>query len=143
MKLWFNLLCDDIEAQMRFYADLLGWPEVVQSRSSIYRALQIDGVQFGFNAQPAYRLLGLADRAPDPSALPAPVTAYATFILDTPTDVDVVAHRALALGGQVVKAPYATYYGQWQAVLADPEQHVFRIGSAALPEGATPAPRPD
>ena len=35
MKLWFNLLCTDIEAQMQFYRALLGWPEAVASRSPI------------------------------------------------------------------------------------------------------------
>ena len=33
MKLWFNLLCRDIEAQMRFYQALLGLPEAEASRS--------------------------------------------------------------------------------------------------------------
>ena len=27
MKLWFNLLCRDIQAQLDFYARLLRWPE--------------------------------------------------------------------------------------------------------------------
>ena len=87
MTLWFNLLCRDVETQMAFYARLLGWPEAVHSRSPIYRALENDGVQFGFNAAPAYALLGLADRTPDAATTP-PVTAYATFMLDTPDAVD-------------------------------------------------------
>jgi predicted enzyme related to lactoylglutathione lyase len=140
MKLWFNLLCRDIEAQMAFYAALLGWPEAVQSRSPIYRALQHDGVQFGFNAQPAYALLGIADRAPDAAGAPAPVTAYATFMLDTPAAVDAAAARVEALGGTLVKPPYPTYYGQWQAVLADPEAHVFRVSVAQRPPGSVSAP---
>jgi predicted enzyme related to lactoylglutathione lyase len=141
MTLWFNLLCRDIEAQMAFYARLLGWPEAVHSRSPIYRALEHEGVQFGFNAAPAYALLGLADRVPDAATTP-PVTAYATFMLDTPGSVDAAVREALAGGGRVVKAPYATYYGQWQAVLSDPEQHVFRVSAASLPLGVAPAPRP-
>ncbi|AGU51185.1 glyoxalase-like domain-containing protein [Variovorax paradoxus B4] len=137
MKLWFNLLCRDIESQMRFYAALLGWPEAVHSRSPIYRALQHEGVQFGFNAPPAYALLGLDERAPGTGAETVPpVTAYATFMLDTPSAVDAASAQAAALGGRVLKAPYATYYGQWQAVLADPEQHVFRVSSHTLPPGA-------
>lgn len=141
MTLWFNLLCRDIEAQMAFYARLLGWPEAVHSRSPIYCALENDGMQFGFNAAPAYALLGLADRAPDAATTP-PVTAYATFMLDTPEAVDAAAHEATAAGGRVLKAPYATYYGQWQAVLIDPEQHVFRVSTASLPPGVAPAPGP-
>jgi predicted enzyme related to lactoylglutathione lyase len=146
MTLWFNLLCRDVEAQLDFYARLLRWPEAVRSRSPIYRALEHDGVQFGFNALPAYALLGLDDRRPDASASPAtsppPVTAYATFMLATPAEVDAAAREAERLGGRIVKAPYPTYYGQWQAVLSDPERHVFRVAAAALPEGVAPAPAP-
>lgn len=141
MKLWFNLLCRDMEAQMRFYQALLGWQEAEASRSPIYRALESEGVQFGFNAQPAYALLALEDRAPVPT-LAAPVTAYATFMLPTPDAVDDVADRVGALGGRVIRMPYATYYGQWQAVLTDPEQHVFRISAQTLPSGAVAAPHP-
>lgn len=141
MTLWFNLLCRDVEAQMAFYARLLAWPEAVHSRSPIYRALEHEGVQFGFNAAPAYALLGLADRTPDATTTP-PVTAYATFMLDSPEAVDAAVREAAATGGRVLKAPYATYYGQWQAVLSDPEQHVFRVSAASLPPGIAPAPRP-
>lgn len=140
MKVWFNLFCADPQAQMSFYAGLLGWPEAVASRSPIYRALEQDGVQIGFNARPAYALLGLADR--QPAGLPAPVTAYATFMLDSPAAVDAAASFASANLGQVVKAPYATYYSQWQTVLADPEGHVFRASCAGLPDGVAPAARP-
>ncbi|QHI99793.1 bleomycin resistance protein [Xylophilus rhododendri] len=140
MKLWFNLFCRDPQAQLDFYTALLGWPEAVASRSPIYRAVEQDGVQIGFNAPAAYALLGLAER--QPIALPAPVTAYATFMLDCPADVDAAAAHAARHGGSVLKPPYATYYGQWQAVLADPEGHVFRASCAALPEGVAPAARP-
>ena len=44
--------------------------------------------------------------------------------------------EAAAAGGRVLKAPYATYYGQWQAVLCDPEGHVFRLSTLSLPGGA-------
>jgi len=141
MKLWFNLLCQDIEAQMQFYRHLLGWQEAEQSRSPIYRALHSEGVQFGFNARPAYALLDLADRAPAAHGT-APVTAYATFMVHTPAAVDDVAARVGRLGGRVLKMPYATYYGQWQAVLTDPEQHVFRVSAETLPDGMRPATAP-
>ena len=101
MTLWFNLLCRDVEAQMTFYARLLDWPEAVHSRSPIYRALEHEGVQFGFNAAPAYALLGLADRAPDAATTP-PVTAYATFMLDSPEAVDAAVSEAEAAGGRVL-----------------------------------------
>ena len=97
MKLWFNLLCRDIEAQLDFYARLLRWPEAVRSRSPIYRALEHDGVQFGFNAPPAYAP-ARPRRPPSAgrSAAPPPVTAYATFMLATPEAVDAAGARAIA-----------------------------------------------
>ena len=130
MKLWFNLLCHDIEAQLRFYQALLGWPEALRSRSTIYRALELDGVQFGFNAQAAYGLLDIEARRPSGAcATNAPTTAFATFMLGSAQDVDASTEKARTLGGAVIKPPYPTYYGQWQAVLADPERHVFRLSA--------------
>ncbi|MCS4509259.1 VOC family protein [Xylophilus ampelinus] len=141
MKLRFDLLCRDMEAQMRFYQTLLGWQEAETGRSPIYRALEYEGVRFGFNAQPAYALPALEDRAAV-RPLAAPVTAYATIMLPTPAAVNDVADRVGALGGRVIKMPYATCYGQWRAVLTDPEQHVFRISARTLPQGTAPAPPP-
>lgn len=138
MKLWFNLLCRDVEAQFAFYRHLLDLPEAEASRSPIYRALQTRDFQFGFNAAPAYDLLGLADRKPAPDTVSA-VIAYATFMVDTPAAVDAAATAAVALSGKIVKAPFATYYGQWQTVLQDPEGNVFRVASETLPAGVEKA----
>jgi predicted enzyme related to lactoylglutathione lyase len=137
MKLWFNLLCRDIEAQLRFYQALLGLPEAEASRSPIYRALETADFQFGFNAHAAYALLNLADRQPPDNAV-NPVVAYATLMLDTPDALNTAVAQVPALGGRVLKAPYATYYGQWQAVLCDPEGNVFRLSTLSLPDGAHP-----
>lgn len=134
MKLFVNLFCQDIEAQRAFYSTLLDLPEAVHSRSPIYRAIEAPGFQFGFHAPAAYGLLGLANRAPAPGAPPT-VTAYATFMLGTPAEVDAAAQRVPGLGGRVLKPPYPTYYREWQAVLADPEGHVFRLSTAGLPAG--------
>ena len=141
MKLFVNLFCRDIEAQLAFYRALLDVPEDTRSRSPIYRAVETDHFQFGFHASAAYGLLGLGDRVPGPGVTP-PVTGYATFMLDGAAAVDTVAERAAQLGGRVIKGPYATYYGQWQAVLADPEGHVFRISTLTLPAGVLAPPMP-
>jgi catechol 2,3-dioxygenase-like lactoylglutathione lyase family enzyme len=133
MKLLYNLFCRDVDAQLDFYVSLLGLMEIDERRTPIYRALDA-GTEFGFNARPAYALLNLAEHEPLPDA--APVTrSYCTFLLDTPPEIDIAAQRAVALGGSVVKGPYATYYGQWQAVMADPEGHVFRVSCLSLPPG--------
>ena len=141
MRLLVNLFCCDPERQLAFYRAVLGLPEIVASRSPIFRALGDDTVEIGLNAHAAYPLLGLGDRAADGDT-PAPVTAYPTFMVDTPDDVDAACARASAHGGRILKAPYPTYYGQWQAVLEDPEGHVFRLGAAALPDGVRPATPP-
>ncbi len=142
MKLYVNLFCRDIEAELGFYTALLGLPEAQHARSPIYRALEAPGFQFGLHDRAAYGLLALASRAPAADAAPGPVTAYATFMLDTPAAVSDGAARAAALGGRIVKAPYATYYAEWQAVLTDPEGHVFRLSCASLPDGVQAAPPP-
>lgn len=139
MKLWFNLFTPDPQALLDFYQALLGLPESVASRSPIYRALETADFQLGFNAHPAYELLGLPERAPAPGSVP-PVSAYCTFMLDTAEAVSHGAERVTALGGRLIKPPYATYYGQWQAVLADPHHNVFRLSAIGLPPGvARPA----
>ncbi len=134
MKLSCNILCADIQAQMDFYQGVFGWPEREEDRSEIYRALSLPGGELGFNAQAAYALLQIGDRKP-PSG-PNAVTVFPTFTVETPSDVDSICARAVARGGTLVKGPYATYYGNWQAVLADPESNVFRATCLTLPDGA-------
>ena len=139
MMLLVSLLCSDVQAQMVFYAAVFGFKEITASRSPIYRGLDTGGSALGFNAPEARALLNLPD-APAPSASGLqPTTAFATFMLDTPDAVNAAAQSVAAHGGRVLKAPFVTYYLQWQTVLADPEGHVFRVGCLALPaEGRDP-----
>jgi predicted enzyme related to lactoylglutathione lyase len=116
-----NLFCRDIERQLAFYQALLGLPERVAARSPIYRALAFGTAELGFNAHDAYALLGLAGREGEG------VRAFATFNLDRADAVDRLAGLVGPLGGTLVKPPYRTYYGAWQAVAADPEANVFRL----------------
>jgi predicted enzyme related to lactoylglutathione lyase len=134
MKLYFSLFCNNIHDQLAFYLPLLGLPEAVAHRSPIYRCIHATTFEFGLHAAPAYALLGIADRAPAPLQT-IPVTAYATFMMDSCAQVDALSLKATALGGRVIKAPYPTYYGQWQAVLVDPENNMFRLSFQGLPEG--------
>lgn len=141
MKLWFNLMSRDIEAQFNFYQAVLDLPEALGARSPIYRALETEGFQLGFNdGRAAYTLLGLDGRQAPAVTAPRPTVAYATFMLASPGAVDAAVQAVRAHGGQVLKGPFATYYGQWQAVLADPEDNVFRIATDRLPEGVAVPP---
>ena len=126
IRLGFNLLCRDIQAQMDFYARLLGLQEVIASRSAIYRALQGDGFQLGFNAAAAYELLGIADRRPV-CAEAAPVSGYPSLMLAQAAQVDAAGPLAVSLGGSIVKPPFDSYYGQRQIVLSDPEGNILRL----------------
>lgn len=134
MKLYLNFFCRDIEAQCRFYGAVLGLPEHEALRSPIYRALQGPGFELGFNAWPAYELLGLRERAPA-AGKTAPVTCYPTLMLHDPAAVEQAAKACTAQGGQLLQGPFATYYGQWQAVLCDPESQVLRVACVGLPPG--------
>ena len=134
MKLYFSLFCKNFEAQLAYYLALLSMPEAVTHRSAIYRCIQATNFEFGFHAAPAYALLGVADRAPA-MLQTSPVTGYATFMLGSCAEVDASSLKAAALGGRIIKAPYPTYYGQWQAVLLDPENNMFRLSYQGLPEG--------
>ena len=141
MQLFVNLFCRDIDRQLDFYRSLLGLAELAHSRSPIYRALGAEGFQFGFHAAPAYGLLALGDRVAPAGGL-APVSAYPTFMLADGAAVDQASTRVPTLGGRVIKGPFATYYGQWQAVLEDPEGQVFRVATAVLPDGVVAAQPP-
>jgi predicted enzyme related to lactoylglutathione lyase len=118
-----NLFCQEPGRLMGFYAALLGLPENVAARSPIYRALRMGEAELGFNAAPAYALLGLAGRERDGAG----VAAFATFVLGSEAEVEALAERVSALGGRVIQGPFRTYYGAWQVVAEDPEGNVFRL----------------
>ncbi|MBB5049956.1 hypothetical protein HNR60_004741 [Rhodopseudomonas rhenobacensis] len=129
-----NVFAKDIVALSGFYSELLGLPELTGRRSAIYRCLDAGGMEFGFNAAPAYDLLGLGARK---ARQGDGVSVYFTFEVDSPSQVDRIAAAAEYLGGQIVKQPYDTIYNARQVVLEDPEGHVFRVNHRRAP--ATPA----
>jgi predicted enzyme related to lactoylglutathione lyase len=124
---YVNLFARDIVALSGFYAELLGFAEIVEHRSPIYRCLDAHGAELGFNAAEAYSLLNLDSRRPQGAAAPLPLGVYFTIELDTAEAIDHIAADCQRLGGAVLKPPYVTYYNACQAVLADPEGNVFRI----------------
>lgn len=129
VKLWFNLLCKDIEAQKEFYRKLLGLVEISESRTAIYRALDGPHFQLGFNAHAAYTLLNLEPPAASVGALR--ISSFPTFVLDEPLKVDATYLTAVELGATALKEPFDSHYGQRQMVLADPEGNVLRLAAAA------------
>lgn len=128
MRVFFNLFSKDNVGLMMFYQSVLHLPELTEKRSPIYRALDAGATELGFNAYEAYDLLALSQRQPQENQS-VPTIAYATFMLDSVDAVNVVVEQTAALGGKVVKNAYATYYNEWQAVLADPEENIFRVST--------------
>ncbi len=123
---YVNLFARDIAAQSAFYSRLFGFAEIEAHRSPIYRCLDANGAELGFNAPEAYGLLALDARRPQGEG-PAPLGAYFTIEVDSADAVDRIAAECRQLGGAVLKEPYLTYYNARQAVLADPEGNVFRV----------------
>lgn len=132
----FNIFCRDVDRQMRFYQSIIGWRDVPEWSSPIYRVLERDGTQIGFNDFKAYELLGLSDRKPA-AGRGSDVTTMLTFMVDDRTVVDEVAKKIPQLGGQLVQGPFPTYYGHWQLVFLDPEGNVARVSATSLPPGVT------
>jgi len=131
----FNIFCRDVERQMRFYQSIVGWRDIPEWSSSIYRVLERDGVQIGFNGWKAFELLGLAGRRRAPRR-DFRVSSMLSFVVEEPEAVDEAAGRVPTLGGRVIQGPFATYYGHWQLVFEDPEGNVARITCPKLPRGA-------
>lgn len=117
-----NIFSRDIVALSKFYGELFGYAEVEAMRSPIYRLLDCGTTKIGFNAFDAYELLNLSDHASKSGA-----GFILNFDAESEQGVTDMATRAVALGAQLVKAPYLTYYGRYQAVLLDPESNVFRL----------------
>lgn len=134
----FNLFCHSVDGQLEFYRQLLGLQEIVEASSPIYRVLTDGVLQIGFNGMPAYALMGLEARQRDASVDFA-ACSMLTFVVQEPGLVDEARRKAEPAGGAVVKGPFATYYGHWQVVIADPEGNVMRLTCPSLPAG-TQAP---
>ena len=119
---YVNVFAHDIEALSGFYRDLFGFVEIPAIRSPIFVGLDTGRSCIGFNAPDAYGLLGLGEHAG---------SSGVKFLLNIDVDSDAEVERlvplAVAAGAVLVKPPYRTYYGWFQAVLLDPEQNVFRI----------------
>lgn len=124
----FNVFCRDVDQQFSFYQGLLGWDEVKEASSPIYRVLTGGGIQLAFNGWKAYDLLSLADRKQSESP-DFPISTMNSFVVQTPDLVNKVFMALPALGGRLVKGPFATYYGHWQLVFCDPENNVVRVTS--------------
>ncbi|MCW2582232.1 MAG: glyoxalase [Klenkia sp.] len=123
-----SLLVADPDRSVGFYADVFDLPEVASLASPHFRGLRLGPTVLGFSGPKAYELLRLPEPAPDAIG----VDTFLTFEAASIDEVDVLTAAAADRGATVLSAPSETYYGAWQAVLADPDGHVFRINHLAL-----------
>jgi len=117
-----NVFAEDIVQLARFYRQVFGFREIRAYRSPIFRCLDAGKAALGFNAREAYALLGLERHRHARG-----VKMFINIEMRSKRAVDEAVTRALARGARLVKAPYVTYYGFYQAVLFDPEANVFRV----------------
>ena len=120
---YVNVFARDVAALSGFYQRVFGFSEIESMRSPIFRGLDTGRSCLGFNAPAAYGLLELGEGA---DAVHGDAFLL-NFDVDSPAEVERMVPLAVAAGAELVKSPYETYYRWYQAVLRDPEGHVFRI----------------
>ncbi len=116
------------------YFSRLGWPEVHEAASPIYRAIAQDGTRIAFHSGEAYALPGLSGRETH-FGKNREIGSLLTFVIADHESVEAIARQIVDLGGAIVKPPFATYYGHWQVIFQDPEGNIARISAASLPAG--------
>ncbi|EJU14418.1 hypothetical protein LH128_03579 [Sphingomonas sp. LH128] len=118
-----NIFTADIDRLAEFYGTLFDLAEITESRSPIFRGFITECSSIGFSAPDAYDLLGLEPQTT------AGDRVLQTFDVGSEAEVRELTARATKLGAAIVKEPFATYYGWFQAVLRDPDGNAFRINS--------------
>jgi predicted enzyme related to lactoylglutathione lyase len=118
---YINLFSADIDRLAEFYSHLLSLDEIRESRSPLFRGFRTAGGSIGFSAPGAYDLLGLSplEGRGDQALL--------TFDVGSRAEVDRLTEVACATGGNLVRAPFETYYGWYQSVIRDPDGNAFRL----------------
>ena len=124
-----SLMVPDPVASAAFYTAVFDLAPVASLDSPYFRGLWVGETILGLNGPKAYELLALT--APPPAETGG-VATFLTFEAASDAEVDALTARAEAAGATVLKPPAWTYYGAWQAVLADPDGHVFRVNHLRL-----------
>ncbi len=117
-----SIVADDIVALSGFYARTFDLAEVEELRSDIFRGYDVGGVTLGFSTPVVYEMLGM-QAWQDATG----TKQYLTFEVASDAEVDERLAKAVDGGAKVLHDAYETYYGAYQAVLADPDGNVFRI----------------
>ena len=116
---WHELVTDDPEAALAFYARLVGWEktDAIESPMGVYQ-------MYGRNNQP------LGGMFTKPADMPMPPN-WLYYI--RVSNVDEAAERVKALGGQVLNGPMDVPGGDRIAQCLDPQGAAFAVHSVAAP----------
>jgi catechol 2,3-dioxygenase-like lactoylglutathione lyase family enzyme len=126
-----SIICDDHLALSAFYSEVCGYPEIEAVKSPIFTALRTPTIAIGFHARAAFELLEIDDTSVPSGQM------HVNFDVGDPDEVSATGERFLAAGATLIKAPFQTYYGAFQTVLADPEGNVVRITTSQAAFQAT------
>ena len=107
-----------------FYIEVFGLREREAFRSHRYRELELGELRLGFPFVDAYASLDLQDQAE-----PTGVRSFVNFTAENPEAVEQLTERAVARGARLIKAPFATGFGQFLSVVLDPEGNALRISA--------------
>ena len=121
---YVSIFTKDVAALPSFYVEVFGLKEIMSSASDRYRELDLGAVKLGFPKVDAYAALDLQDQSE-----PTGVRAMLTFAADSAGEVDAMASRAAQHGARLAKAGFTTPFGQYVAVVLDPEGNAVRISA--------------
>lgn len=129
-----SVYAEDIEALSSFYIEVFGYKEFVEMRFPAARIIWTGRMAVCFHSHAAYEMLDLQAHED---------TLGIKFMLnldcDTQGEVERLVQRAVDRGAELVKGPYETFYGWYQAVVLDPEGNCIRINHV-LPQSQTRIP---
>ena len=118
---WNELMTPDPEAAIAFYAALLGWrTQTMPMPGGDYHVVKVGDVSVG----------GVMAIPSEPKAgsMPPSWSSY-----ETVADVDATAHKAIELGGKVVRGPQDIPGVGRMAVIADPQGAALNVISYSQP----------
>lgn len=116
-----TLFCRDIGKVGDFFCDLFDLTDG-EGRTETFRPLRAGPLMIALSDWSVYAILGLD--APHEQGGDA---ALLTFDAGSRDDLHDLFERAKTLGAVVVKDPFVTSYGWYQAVIRDPEGHPVRL----------------
>ena len=119
-----TFLARDVAVLATFYVEGLGLEEIMASRDERYREVKADGgCLIGFATEAVRSFINL------PEEQATGTRSLLTFNVDAVADVAPAVDRAIAAGAELVREAKETFFGQYQAVLRDPEGNIFRLSA--------------